>query len=540
MLGAVKSAYSALPRSQYFYLLLAASPLLAIIVPLGVLLSQPLYASSLDVALVLLLVSLRSASLPSSLLPFGLLLFLPSLLRLLALRYVHGLTTAQTLTQKNALFLFALLTVVANVLVYAIPSSRPSSASTYPAWLFGLSLVSSLVVLISIVWVPTSHQQAWEAETAVLKEAGLHPHAHRYKKAGIAYILLDHPLTAPHSEQQSRKEEEESKQADDSLSSIKPPRTARPPSTSPSPSDPLLSSSISPATSRPRPALFLLHGYGAGAAFWAHSMAGWADHFDVYSLDLPGFGMSNHDPFTARTPQEAEAHYVEAIHRLQLALHLDEVMLMGHSLGGMVAAAYALRYPSLVSKVILVSPVGIPDPPPGDQYRGPAAARRYRHLFRWLWNLGLSPASALHFAGPFGSLAVDFVIQRRFSHLSHVQTTPSFARYLYHINAGKGSGLSTLNSLLQPGAYARWPLGKRMAEGMEVETHWVWGQHDWMYTEESVAVMQKMKARGVRGSRVTVSGAGHQVSMENLREFNAVILRLALGSEKKKAEQQGQ
>ena len=221
---------------------------------------------------------------------------------------------------------------------------------------------------------------------------------------------------------------------------------------------------------------------------------------------------------------------MDALHRLQCSLHLDRVALLGHSLGGMIAAAYALRYPELVSKVILVSPVGVPAPPSGDGYRGPIAASRYRHLFRRLWNLGLSPASALHFAGPFGPAIVDWVIRRRFSHLAHVQSTPSFASYFYHINSGKATGLSTLNALLLPGAYARLPLGSRMAERMQVETHFMWGSSDWMFSAESVAVQKRMAERGVKASMTTVTGAGHQVSMENLSEFNALALRLALSN----------
>ena len=526
MIGAVQTAYSGLPRSRYFYLFLASSPLLAVLIPLAILLSHPLYAASLDLSLVILLLTVQYS--PSrSLTPSLLVLFLPSLLRLLSIRYVHGLTTAQTLTQKRALFLFSFATSAFNLLFH---SQRPSS---YPSWVFGLSLALSLLVLVSLVWVPTSYQEAWEAEAAVLREAGLSPHVHRLKRAGIAYLLLDHPITSPHSEAQTHKEVEEEKEADDSLAAARSHRTSR--SASNSPSDSLLSPS-SLSHSSPRPALFLLHGYGAGAAFFVHSMAEWAQHFDVYSIDLPGFAMSDHDPFTARTPQEAEAHYVDAIHRLQLELHLDHVMILGHSLGGMIAAAYALRYPAMVSKVILVSPVGVPAPPPGDGYRGPPGARPYRHIFRYLWESGVSTASALHFAGPFGPYCVDFVVKRRFNQLAHVQATPSFGRYFYHINAGKGSGLSTLNALLQPGAYAKWPLGVRMAERMEVETHWVWGSHDWMYNIECDAVMDKMRERGVKGSKTLVQGAGHQVSMENLSQFNAVVLRIALGSARRAEE----
>ena len=498
-----------------------AFALLIFVSPLGILLSSPIYTTTLDLTVlaILFITYYTTSSHPSH--HLLLLLLVPALLRLLAVRYLHGLSSAQTNAQKYALAAFSAATVAAQCVVYAL---RAEVGLEFPGWLFRLSLVTSVLVLVSIVWVPTSHEAAWEAETAVLKDTGLYPHVHRYKKAGLSYILLDHPINSPHTLEQEQQEKNEAAQAAHSLSHSNRHRSSNN-SESPRHSTPDTRPSA-PLSPQSKPALFLLHGYGAGAGFWVHSMDAFAAIFDVYAIDCLGFGMSDHESFTAKTPEEAEAHYVQSMYRFQTALKLDRVVMLGHSFGGMIAAAYALRYPELVSSLILVSPVGIPDPPERESFRGPIGLSRFRHVFRWFWESGLNPSSMLHFAGPFGKLAVRSIIKRRFSRLPHIAATPSFADYLYHVNSGKGSGLSTLNALIAPGAFARLPLGRRMSTHLTTPTHWLWGDSDWMYTAECERVIERMRERGVASDVQRIRGAGHQVSLEGLEHFNAAVLKI--------------
>jgi pimeloyl-ACP methyl ester carboxylesterase len=49
------------------------------------------------------------------------------------------------------------------------------------------------------------------------------------------------------------------------------------------------------------------------------------------------------------------------IHSLLTALGIDEVTVIGHSMGGMIAARYGLMYPDSVQQLILVDPLGLED-----------------------------------------------------------------------------------------------------------------------------------------------------------------------------------
>lgn len=99
------------------------------------------------------------------------------------------------------------------------------------------------------------------------------------------------------------------------------------------------------------PAL-LLHGLGGFAAVWRHNLAALGRHASVIALDLPGFGLSAkpHGPYSL-------AFFARAIEGFRRALGLDRLTLVGHSLGGAVAVAYALAYPTRAERLALLGAV---------------------------------------------------------------------------------------------------------------------------------------------------------------------------------------
>jgi pimeloyl-ACP methyl ester carboxylesterase len=57
-----------------------------------------------------------------------------------------------------------------------------------------------------------------------------------------------------------------------------------------------------------------------------------------------GFGRSSRPAFSF-DPAEAESQHVEAIEAWRKRLDLDKFILLGHSMGGFLSSAYALKYP---------------------------------------------------------------------------------------------------------------------------------------------------------------------------------------------------
>ena len=273
--------------------------------------------------------------------------------------------------------------------------------------------------------------------------------------------------------------------------------------------------------------LVMLHGYGAGLGFFYKNFEGLSriKGWKVYALDLLGMGRSSRPPFRIHSKDrqqsitEAENWFIDALEEWRVQRKIDRFTLLGHSLGGYMAVAYALKYPGHLNKLVLASPVGIPEDPhavnaempepsestltnefsqdqndatkssnpkvpenaklgdnnnfwnagpkaqqdskPGDKIPPAAPRKPLPKWLTYLWDANISPFSIVRWSGPLGPRFVSGWTSRRFSHL-----TPNEAQalhdYAYSLFRQRGSGEYALAYVLAPGAFARSPLIRRI------------------------------------------------------------------------------
>jgi len=106
------------------------------------------------------------------------------------------------------------------------------------------------------------------------------------------------------------------------------------------------------------PAAILLHGLGHWSdAAWGRLVPELDPHRRYVALDLPGFGASD-------KPDAAydAAYFTAALEAAFAQLRLDRFALIGHSLGGYVAAHYAGAFPDRVTRLALIAPAGFVHP----------------------------------------------------------------------------------------------------------------------------------------------------------------------------------
>ncbi len=109
----------------------------------------------------------------------------------------------------------------------------------------------------------------------------------------------------------------------------------------------------------------MLHGVENDGSFWNAVGAALATRNRAISLDLLGFGMS---PKPLDIPYSAENQVASIEATLESLLGEDvRFTLVGHSLGALVAARYALAHPAQVARLVLFStPINSADVPAGD------------------------------------------------------------------------------------------------------------------------------------------------------------------------------
>lgn len=79
-------------------------------------------------------------------------------------------------------------------------------------------------------------------------------------------------------------------------------------------------------------------------ALWAQNLDSLSSSGPVYALDLLGFGRSSRPHFTS-DPVGAEEQFVAALEEWRERVGLEEMVLLGHNLGGYLSAAYTLKFP---------------------------------------------------------------------------------------------------------------------------------------------------------------------------------------------------
>ncbi len=94
--------------------------------------------------------------------------------------------------------------------------------------------------------------------------------------------------------------------------------------------------------------LIMLHGTGGHAEAFAKNLRAHAEHFRVMAMDMVGHGFTDAPPI-----HYTMATFVEHLAAMVDTLGCDQVDLCGESLGGMVAAHYAIQYPTRVRKLVL-------------------------------------------------------------------------------------------------------------------------------------------------------------------------------------------
>ena len=97
------------------------------------------------------------------------------------------------------------------------------------------------------------------------------------------------------------------------------------------------------------PTLIFLHGVGFDHSAWVMPARYFARHgMRVLAVDLPGHGLSGGAPLTSVT---AMADWVVD---LMQVIEVQQVMVVGHSMGSLIALALAMRHPLAVSKIALL------------------------------------------------------------------------------------------------------------------------------------------------------------------------------------------
>jgi pyruvate dehydrogenase E2 component (dihydrolipoamide acetyltransferase) len=235
----------------------------------------------------------------------------------------------------------------------------------------------------------------------------------------------------------------------------------------------------------------LLHGFGGDLNNWLFTAPALAGERAVYALDLPGHGGSSKDVGSGALDVLARA-----VLQFLGAEGLERVHLIGHSLGGLVAATVALEHPERVRSLTLVAGAGLGEEINRDYVEGFVSASGRREL---------KPVLQLLFAD-------ESLVTRQL-----VEDVLKYKRI-----DGVGEALRAIADGMADEGGQRTVIADRLGE-LEAPLLVVWGREDRIFP---VAHAERLP----RDADLHVlDGVGHAPHMEAAGEVNRILERFLAG-----------
>ena len=235
------------------------------------------------------------------------------------------------------------------------------------------------------------------------------------------------------------------------------------------------------------PTVILLHGLGGSSDSWTFNLGPLAEQFHVVVPDQIGFGKSDKPVINYRVRT-----YVDFLDEFCRQLKIERATLVGHSMGGWIAAAFTIAFPEKIERLVMVDAAGY----------APPANFDYKSLY------GLNPSTR----EGMKQLATRVFFNKAF-------TTDAMIDQLLAQRMSAGDGY-TINSLIES-------VGRRedfldgQLNKIKVPTLIVWGQQDGL-----VLVTEGVRLKNdIPHARYAVfDGCGHFPQVEKAGEFNALVL----------------
>jgi pimeloyl-ACP methyl ester carboxylesterase len=243
------------------------------------------------------------------------------------------------------------------------------------------------------------------------------------------------------------------------------------------------------------PPVILLHGLGGDLSNWVFTVPALASRFHVFVPDQIGFGMSDKPLINYRV-----STLVDFLNAFCQKLGIDKPTVVGNSLGGWTAMAYALAYPDRLDRLVLVDAAGYST----KRMNEPPLTRERM--------MALNPGSVSALKELMNGITAN-------KQLVNDQT----ATQLFEAKLRKNDGY-TINQFIESILRGEDSLDGRLGS-IKAPTFVIWGRQD---TLTSLAMGQAF-AKDIPGAQMTVlDGCGHVPQIECASAFNAVLLK-ALG-----------
>lgn len=245
------------------------------------------------------------------------------------------------------------------------------------------------------------------------------------------------------------------------------------------------------------PKVILLHGLGGDMSNWAPTVPALAAKYHVFAPDQIGFGKSDKPVMNYRV-----ATLVEFLNAFCKKLNIEKATLVGNSLGGWTAAAFAHAHPEKVDKLVLVDAAGYAP----KRWGGAEFSQEMFPL--------LNPATVADLKRTF-----ELIFYNK------AMTSDAAVELAFANKLKRGDGL-TINAFVESFLRGEDLLDEKV-KTIKAPTLAIWGREDGL----TPLAIGEAFAKDIRGAQlVIIEKCGHVPQLEKPVEFNAALLKFLAGA----------
>jgi len=269
--------------------------------------------------------------------------------------------------------------------------------------------------------------------------------------------------------------------------------------------------------------LVMIHGFGGSGVIFYKYFKPLSEYYNIYAIDLRGAGLSGRSHIIESDVSKLETYYLDGVDKAIKSKIKGKFTLLGHSLGGYVAALYAHLHPDNIEKLYLLSPAGYSKLDPKkidefiDMFEHSSYTRKLAISCAVPFIAGeLSPFLFLRYLGK--SLAMKAINRyQNYINMDNKEEAHDYVSFLYQMNLQDPCSDMHIGKILTLQGCGKTPLEERVVFSMPI--HFIYGEKDWMNTDGAYKTKNACKYITI----TIIPNVGHNLNIQAVDTIVAYI-----------------
>lgn len=255
-----------------------------------------------------------------------------------------------------------------------------------------------------------------------------------------------------------------------------------------------------------KPIIVIIHGFASGLATFINIYEKLYNIYDIYAIDLIGYGLSSKPIFTDNNIL-SENIFIDAIEAWRIKLNLKSIIICAHSFGCYVSTNYYNKYPDNVKALILAEPWSFSD----NRLNNYSLIQKIPIV---------NFINLLKILKPISYYIMFIITINICSKISkHLKNKNNIFNYLYYLNINSTADIGFF-SIVDNFCYPKKPIE---INNPDLPLFIIYGQNTWLDIKSGIKFAYN---RNKKTKLFIIPDATHEVYTEQLEKYTSIIIDL--------------